>query len=335
MIRESAIATNSLFRYYESKALSYFLRLFRFGILCLLTLHGSAANAIGDSGGCATFEDKLTKAATSDSAKNFLATLWAHVDSEEAHLNWLWQGLFAVSNSKRHQWREAAAKSILNGTPITGSDSCGNGMRTPLLRVSVEAGNYETTRAMLELGATPDAPRFDKFQRLFSTVFWDACDSQFDTRVTPPQVLEGRLQALKLILAKGADLNRATEIGTTALHVCGDPVILRFYLANGANPMLMSEGHTLLEMLVGGAIWHRSPMKESSLQSIEILLDAAPTALQAPTKRAIRTECARLDRTMGCEQLRRFFPDLIDKVPKYVPSYVEGSPNYRARHFDP
>ena len=58
-------------------------------------------------------------------------------------------------------------------------------------------------------------------------------------------VLWGDLEAVKLLVSSGVDINKHGEQGYTPLHYAcegGDPEIVKFLLAHGANPYARTEG---------------------------------------------------------------------------------------------
>lgn len=295
--------------------------------LALLT-HALTASAIGDSGGCSGFDSPERKAASEGDAKALLAVIWNKVDYEEAKLGWVRKAYYSLNKADRREWRESAAKSIANGEPIAFSDSCGNSLRPSLLTMAVWSGNVDATRALLELGANPNAPRFDNYKRLLGHLFI-GCDRV--TAIVEEKRLgsvERQIEALKLVLAAGGDLNLTSAEnhgGLSGLHVCADPKILRFYLENGANPRAPASSDTPVKRAVYQLFQSDSTDKNNLNRSYEVqeeriatLLAYGKVRLSTEAMLSIRTECELGKKEAACKIFKRLFPEVEDLPKSYT-----------------
>lgn len=297
----------------------------RFRSLCFLSVvafYALTAFAIGDSGGCSGFDSREVKAAAEGDAEALLAVIWANVDKEEEQLAWSRRLYFSLSSASRQEWRKSAAKSMADGSPVAFSGSCGNPIRPSLLTVAVWSGNAETTRALLDLGADPNAPRFDSYGRLASHLFL-SCDRTTEVMGDKPRrgVVDKQIDALKLVLAAGGNLNlqSAEYFGRkSGTHYCADPEILRFYMENGADPSaIMSGDKTPIETAVYAILlddfMHRNGLSrfyEVEEERIKALLVYGKVLPRFKVMSNIATRCMSEKNERACAILERLIPGL-------------------------
>ena len=132
-----------------------------------------------------------------------------------------------------------AQSGIRNGLLMAGA--------TPFLRASMSA-DIEVMKILLAAGADP-LKATDKDEGPAKQVFFG-----FNSGTTTPlmaaagvgwrgEISRGRvpdaIEAIKLLLARGADINQANDAGNTPLigaAIRGEPALVEFLLQNGANP---------------------------------------------------------------------------------------------------
>jgi uncharacterized protein len=165
-------------------------------------------------------------------------------------LLWLGAGGCSRDSSSGQQLRDAAeagdtatcARLVQSGVPV---DAAGKHGYTPL-GYAVESQRLETVRKLLELGA--DVNHVD--DRLGSTPLIYTV-ARFGGGGHSRASMGTRNQIARLLLDRGADPNRATKNGTTALHFAAidkNPELVRMLLAAGADRTLRTaQGHTPLD----------------------------------------------------------------------------------------
>ena len=97
---------------------------------------------------------------------------------------------------------------------------------TKLLFLTIEAGDTNAARTLIELGAQINAPGQDSFAPLHTATFYD------------------RIEIVRLLIDAGADLNVKGDGNLTPLHIAaleGRLEIARLLLDKGANPNANAE----------------------------------------------------------------------------------------------
>ncbi len=92
----------------------------------------------------------------------------------------------------------------------------------------------------------------------------------------------GDLERVRELVRGGADLNeQRDEDGMTPLMVCTNPVLVRYFLFNGANPELKNKkGHRALEVYCSGETqWYANEfVREACLAALLLNIKAKKTS---------------------------------------------------------
>lgn len=154
------------------------------------------AHAIGDSGGCSMdsqYERTLSLGTVAEIESHVAST----IARNEKYLDLKQKLAFVAKPSLLKAWRDDARVKMLNG-PL----ACSTGFP---LDLAVGHGNLDVVRWLLDSGADPSARSADGKQNVFTR-----CSSGgygAPVGISKEQAFERRLEAYRLLLARGADVN--------------------------------------------------------------------------------------------------------------------------------
>ena len=171
---------------------------------------------------------------------------------------------------------------------------------TSALIIAINNGHYDAAAALLEKGANPNLADIKGMTPLYAAVDMHTLATTFGRPDPPRPVIEGSVEAIKTLLAAGADPNarlKATVLkrvydagdnrlgeGATPLMRAargGDGVVMRLLLAAGADPRLTQKSGNNPIMLAAGASAGRAANDEEARVTEAKALDAIKVAVDA------------------------------------------------------
>ena len=133
---------------------------------------------------------------------------------------------------------DARLKGAIMQRQHTAGDSTLGAGATPLMRAA-KSGDAETVRALLEGGANPTLTLPNKTTPLMFAAGLGWRDGSPAAPSYDQGTPEEAVEAIRLLLDRGLDINATTDAGDTALHAAvngrGSPVIVKFLVEHGAD----------------------------------------------------------------------------------------------------
>ena len=155
----------------------------------------------------------------------------------------------------------ALSKNLPGRSGMDTGDTTLDAGTTPFMRAA-RSGDAAAMRLLLEKGADPKLTTKEGSNALMFAAGVGYRDK--NTKGTEPEALE----ALKLCVAQGMDLNQANNRGETALHGAagrGADTIVQYLVDHGAKlDAKMKQGFTVLDVAMGKAVFGQLPVPHES-----------------------------------------------------------------------
>ncbi len=278
-------------------------------LLALLLIGASSDSfAIADGSSCSR-PDKLIELAAFGQPNEMKETLIAWVARRWNAMPPQLQNLFQSDVRSMDEWRIDAKNSLINA-PIY----CGNEW---LLDYAVSGGNIAMVQWLLDEGADPNAGKIDPKQFSSQSIFF-RCPNAI-TRNRPDGISEDEarqrtFQAYKLLIKRGADINRATLLSSgtrglsNALVNCSNDEMIPVLLALGVERSPQFQGTALTYVPLQESLrLTLNPFARNFLERAKLLAQGGFNDLKGTSiEQDLREDCTRQENTARCSEIAAF-----------------------------